>query len=446
VEDSPVSAAKGRLSLILVFVFLYIPFLTTNGFQLADNKNIDLPSFYYAADVTFNQDVSPYRDNSWLEVQQQLQQKVFPYLYPPVSLLLFLPFSWFSYPTVKVAALIINHLSLIFLMYLLLFRIFRVNTLLKAPDDKDSGSLHWLVLPLLVLYSLQFHPIAVTMNHGQINLVVMVLICLFWTAAREDKPASLTAAPLALAIILKTYPVIFLPLLIVRRQYRIAAWALGYSVALVLASFAILPQGTWNDWLHFVVPTGGYAEVPFHLFSPAMPWNQSINGFTARLFLHPDYALTVNPAAARVIPTLLAGIIVSILVWFGRRMNNRPQRRYVNEEMAAVLLSIFLIAPLSWEHHLVFVLPAAMLALIHMFKGRMSVYVAVPVGLAVGILAWPMSYLFRISGGGMLSLLVSLKFYATVVLWVYFLTRLWQTKPVAQAQTAPPASTQPAKG
>jgi hypothetical protein len=46
----------------------------------------------------------------------------------------------------------------------------------------------------------------------------------------------------------------------------------------------------------------------------------------------------------------------------------------------------------------------------------------------------------------MLSLLVSLKFYATVVLWVYFLTRLWQTKPLAQTQTAPPASTQPAKG
>jgi hypothetical protein len=55
--------------------------------------------------------------------------------------------------------------------------------------------------------------------------------------------------------------------------------------------------------------------------------------------------------------------------------------------------------------------------------------VAVPVALAIGILAWPLSFLFRIEGGGLLGLLVSLKFFATATLWVYFLSRLWQTAP-----------------
>jgi hypothetical protein len=59
----------------------------------------------------------------------------------------------------------------------------------------------------------------------------------------------------------------------------------------------------------------------------------------------------------------------------------------------------------------------------------MSPYVAVPVGLATGILAWPLAFLFRIQGGGAVSLLVSLKLYATITLLVYFLTRLWQTEP-----------------
>jgi len=435
VEVSPVSAAKGRLALVLVFVFLYIPFLTTNGFQMLGKQNIDLPSFYFASDVAFNQHESPYQTNAWLDTQQQLQQKVFPYLYPPPSLLFFLPFSWFTYQWVKTAFLIVNHLSLLFLLYLLLFRIFRLPSPLRQADKGDSNSLQWLILPVLLLYALQFHPVSVTMGHGQVNLIVMVQICLFWAWLREGKPDALTALPLALAIILKTYPAIFLPLMLVRRQYRIAGWALGYTVAMILVSLVVLPGGTWEDWLRFVAPTGGYAEIPFHLFSPAMPWNQSINGFTARLFLHPDYALSVNPMAARLVPTILAGLIISTLVWFGRRMNNRPRRRYVNEEIATVLLSIFLIAPLSWEHHLVFVLPAALLALVHMFKGRMSMMVAIPVGLAVGILAWPLSFLFRIEGGGLMSLLVSLKFYATVVLWIYFLSRLWQTDPEAQVQT-----------
>lgn len=432
VEEVFVSTAKGRLTLILVFLFLYVPFLTTNGFQLTDKQNIDLPSFYFASDVTFNQHESPYRDNAWQETQKQLQQTVFPYLYPPPSLLLFMPFSWFSYEWVKTASLIVNHLSLLLLMYLLLFRIFRLPWSLKPDSRSESQSLQWLIMPVLVLYTLQFHPVAVTLGHGQINLVVMVQICLFWVWLREARTPALTAAPLALAIILKTYPAIFIPLLLVRRQYRIAAWTLGYSVALTLVSLVVLPNGIWSDWIRFVAPTGGYAEVPFHLFSPAMPWNQSINGFTARLFLHPDYALALNPVAARVVPTMLAGLIVGLLVWFGRRMNNRPQRRYVNEEIATVLLAIFLIAPLSWEHHLVFVLPAALLAVVHIFRGRMSVYVAIPVGLAAGILAWPLSFLFRIEGGGLASLLVSLKFYSTVALLIYFLTRLWQTEPVVK--------------
>ena len=101
------------MTIILVFLFLYIPFLTTNGFQLAGKQNIDLPSVYFASDVTFNEHASPYREGAWNPTQQQLQQKVFPYLYPPPSLLLFLPFSWFSYEGVKTAALIVNHLSLL---------------------------------------------------------------------------------------------------------------------------------------------------------------------------------------------------------------------------------------------------------------------------------------------------------------------------------------------
>ena len=38
------TGAKGRMAIILVFLFLYIPFLTTNGFKLAGKQNIDLSS------------------------------------------------------------------------------------------------------------------------------------------------------------------------------------------------------------------------------------------------------------------------------------------------------------------------------------------------------------------------------------------------------------------
>ena len=42
---------RGRLAVLLIFLFLYVPFVTSNGFQLNDDRAIDLPSFYFAADA-----------------------------------------------------------------------------------------------------------------------------------------------------------------------------------------------------------------------------------------------------------------------------------------------------------------------------------------------------------------------------------------------------------
>jgi hypothetical protein len=199
-----------------------------------------------------------------------------------------------------------------------------------------------------------------------------------------------------------------------------------------LVSLVVLPHGTWGGWWNSVLPTGGYGNIPFHLFTPAIPWNQSINGFTARLFLNPDYALTIDSAPARWVPTVLVGFVLGALAWANLRLNRRARNTWLDEEIVVVLLSLFLIAPLSWEHHLVFVLPAALLALIHLLEGRLTVAAAIPVGLAAGLLAWPLTYVFQIRDEGALSLLISLKFFATVALWVYFMILLWRARSADQ--------------
>jgi alpha-1,2-mannosyltransferase len=425
-EDHPVTPTQGRLAVLLVFLFLYVPFVTSNGFQLTDERAIDLPSFYFAADVTFNDHASPYRAGAWEPLEQRLQQKVFPFLYPPPSLLFFWPVSWFSYDAVKIGLLVINHLGLLYLMYLLFFRILKLPAPWSADPGDEGKPLAWLIPAALVLYVLNFQAIAVTLQHGQINILVLILVCLFWVGVREDRHPALTALPLAAAILLKTYPVLFLPLLLIRRRYLVAAWGLGFTVTLLLVSLVVLPQGTWGDWMNTVLPTGGYGKIPFNLFSPAMPWNQSINGFTARLFLHPDYGVTPSVAAGRWVPALLAGAVVVALIWLSLRLNQRTREIYRDEEIALVLTTTYLIAPLSWEHHLLFVLPAALLAVVHLCRGRLTVGWGVAVGLAAAIVAWPLAYLFEIRNQGTLNLLVSLKFFATVVLWAYLLVRLWR--------------------
>jgi alpha-1,2-mannosyltransferase len=427
-----VSTTKGRLAFLLVFLFLYVPFLTTQLFQRLDEPNIDLPSFYFAADVTFNLHQSPYEASSWLALQHELQQRVFPYLYPPPSLLFYWPFSWYSYPTVKTVMLILNHLGLLVLLYLLFFRIFRLPPPWKTSYQDSDTLLPWLILLVLVLYFFKFNPFNVTLYNGQINIIVLIQVCLFWLWLRECRSAALVALPLALAILLKTYPVLFLPVLLIRRRFPVFAWAVGYCFVVTLLSLAVLPAGTWEDWLNSVLPTGGYGKIPFHLFTPAVAPNQSINGFTARLFLNPDQALAIDSVPARWVPTAAAGLLLLALVWVSLRLNRRSPQQKLDEEMVLILLTQFLVAPLSWEHHLVFVLPAALLALIHLLEGRLSGFAASPVALAAGILAWPLPYLFQIQDEGPLSLLISLKFFATVILWLYFLIGLLRSPAAAE--------------
>jgi len=433
-----VFAAKGRLVLAIVFLFIYVPFLVNHGLRAADRRNVDLPSFYYATDAVFNEGLSPYAERGRQALQAELGQTVFPYLYPPPSLLLLAPFSWCSYDGLKGWVLAANHLCVLALIYLLLFRIFAVALPGAPPSDptkegREQAFLRWLTLPLLVLYTLQFHPLVVTLGHGQINLFVLVLICLFWLALRSRASAWVIGLPLAGAILLKTYPVLFLPLLLIRRKFKVAAYTTGYLALLVLLSLVVLPAKTWSDWLSLVLPTGGYGQEPYHLFSPAMPWNQSLNGFTARLFLHPNYALSLNPGLARVIPYIAAAAILGTVAWLALRLTRDRETRYVNDELVVVLLSIFLVAPLSWEHHLVFVLPAALLAIIHIVTGRASLPESFSVLVAIGLLAWPMPYLFEIQGQGLLNLFVSLKFFAVVGLWVYFVRRLLRKAVPARA-------------
>ena len=136
--------------------------------------------------------------------------------------------------------------------------------------------------------------------------------------------------------------------------------------------------------------------------------------------------MNLNPAMARIIPYLAAVLILLTLVLLAIKLTRRHETRYVNDEFVLVLLSIFLIAPLSWEHHLVFVLPAAMLALIHLTSGKIPGKIMIPVGLAIGLMAWPMPYIYEISERGAMGLLVSIKLFAVVVLWVYFAGRMFR--------------------
>ena len=403
--------------LLVILALTYIPFLWHYGVRLGRVQPMDFPSFYWAADLAFNAGRSPYGADAFAEAITQTGQHIFPYYYPPPCLLFFYPLSVLTYPQAKAALIIANHISLLGVIFLLITRI------LPSGLGRPLPTLEVLVS---VVYIFAFHPLLVTLHVGQINLLVLILLCLFWEAMKSNRSPALIAAALAGAIVLKTYPAILLLLLVVKRRYRVTLWVFGFLSFAALVSFLVLPPSVWSDWLVQILPSGGYGQIPLGFVSPASPWNQSINGFTSRLFLENEYTSTLwaSARAARIVPYLLAACVTCATVVMLYRTSRRHGDRLIDLELSLLLVTMCLVSPLTWEHHLVLILPAILVAFTRIFFPWQGRALPLLVGLAALGMAWRLPFESLRLREGLLTFAISELLYALVILWVVLFVEL----------------------
>lgn len=408
-----------RRAFIALFLLFYLPFIFSSGYHLVHTKSVDFPSFYFGAQRAFQDHVSPYGAHAFADAAEQIDQKVYPYLYPPPSLLAFYPFIHWPYEQAKILMIVLNQAVLWVFLYLLFARLLRLD--LRTPRGAATAA-------FFLVYALNYQPIADTFFNGQINLIVTTLILSAWVAAREQRSDAWIGVPLAAAIVLKTYPLLLLPLLWLMGRFRAAAATIALLVLVTLLAYATLPHSVWSDWLVRVVPTGGYGATPLGLFSPAAMQNQSLNGFFTRLFapnrftptvlVHPDWIKPLGYAAALVILALSYG---AILRWREKRTET------IDVAFSVTLFAMFVVAPLSWIHHAVYVLPAAMVLLQRSWCSPRP-WVAGSVVLAGAFtLAWdlPFDYPSLHAHPALLVTLMSYKLYGAIGLWAVGVAQLF---------------------
>jgi hypothetical protein len=407
----------------LLLILVYGSFLISNGLYNIGIDFIDLPSFYQAARVTFHLGESPY-DVSVLTQEHAAPEDrtVFPFLHPPPSLLLFYPLSLVSYRAAGTITLAINHILV--LVFLALF----LRGILRQRSDQSFAT-------LAAVYVLLFHPLAMMLGRGQINLLVINLICVAWLFSKRKSHPSFVALPLSVAILGKGYPALFIGYFLVKRQWRIVSWIVASLLVITTAAYLVLPGIVWNDWIRDVLPHSGYGKTPPGLFSPAGPWNQSINGFVARIFLTNEFsdAILPSPLAGSILPVLLCALVVVIALGVCyRATTNGASASVVDGEFGLMLLTVFLVSPFAWEHHLVLVLPSAIMALMHLVDDGVWTIRRGLVAGALLILAWKLPAWAEALKHGVFVLGISTKFYAAVCLWVFFVAL------VASRTTEPP--------
>lgn len=408
-----------KRALACLFLLLYVPYLYQQGYQRVSQNPGDFPTLYWGAKFVFEEERSPYVEGVFDEVARQQNRRVFPYLYPPPSLLLFYPFTGVTYDAAKVWLLAASHVCLLLILYLVFMRI--------APFDPPP---HWrgLAAALMTVYVLNYYPVADNFAWGQINLIVLALVCVGWLALKRGGHALAVAVPLSLAILLKTYPVLLLPLLVLRKRYAAAGAVVGLLALYTLAAWLVLPQQLWGDWTRNVLPTGGYGLRPFGLFLPVEPWNHSINGFM--LFVQdraPSLLGFPTRFVTRPLTYLLAGAVAAAtlgLSFLSARKGTGAKT--LDLDIALFLLMIFLIAPLSWEHHLVYALPAALFAIDFLLRGRVRAPIAAAVVAALFVIAWdfPRDDMYLMIKGP-LALANNIKFLAAFGLWVFLAKKAW---------------------
>ena len=288
-----------------------MPLLWTHGVEAWSRPSVDFPPLYFATKVVFDQHQTPYGEDAFAHHALTLGRWVPPFLYPPPALLVLWPLHLFDYDTGKAVLLAVNHLCIIFVTWFILRKLFR-EEFDRAPTP--------LAGVLAIVYLMMFDPTVVTLNLGQVNLLLLVCLCLTWHALRRNGHSLAIAIPLSLAIVIKTYPLVLLPLLVFRRRYMAAASTVVLFALYCVASYFVLPQNIWPDWIQKALPGGAEAH--------AGPWNQNIRAFIARAFMPNPFSqpLVVMPGIVKPMIGILTLLVIGITMLLGVRTLVSPHR------------------------------------------------------------------------------------------------------------------------
>lgn len=229
--------------------------------------------------------------------------------------------------------------------------------LLRPIVDRLGWPL-WFTVGVAVPLAVAIEPVRETLGYGQVNLLLFALImadmvALRWRARRgtryraDDGPlrrfilsGAWAGAGIGLATSIKLTPALFIVYLLVTRQWRAAFTSIGTAAGVTLGTFAVAGRdsATYFTTVLWQTERVGAAD---------MTPNQSLAGLLARL-----YDSIETPGLL-----WLSFSVLMLALGLSRAMSSRAD----GDELTAftlVGLTSNVISPISWSHHLVWVIPA----------------------------------------------------------------------------------------
>ncbi|ARP73538.1 DUF2029 domain-containing protein [Streptomyces pluripotens] len=244
------------------------------------------------------------------------------FTYPPFAAVVMLPLAPLSRPTAIVASLLANLAALAVVL-----------RLLAGDGWRRHGWYRWaLCLCVLAL----FEPLRDTFSFGQVNLVLLALVLVDCRLLASGR-GRWAGAGIGLAAAVKLTPALFIGLLLLvgrRRSAGIATAVAGAATAMAAWADPRASRFYWTEALWNTRRIGRLDYVS----------NQSLQGVLARLG-EPDRVLWAM------------AVLLTLCVW-ARRSRGAVAAGDWTAAFALTGAAACLVSPITWVHHLVWLLPS----------------------------------------------------------------------------------------
>jgi len=252
-----------------------------------------------------------------------------PYQYPPLFALLFLPLSHQSLYTASKIWVIANQIFFAVALWLSVRIVhYRFN--------------RWQLI-LIAALALGAYPVYTNLKLGNVSMLLLMLIAAAYWLWQRNRPRW-AALCLAVAICIKVVPAAGVVYLLWKREYRIAAYTILFTLLLLILPDVLLQRDLLASYL-------GSLTVILHRWHFSLAWfdNQSLRGMLSRFSIL--LSNTIHPWAA-LVSTVLSLTLAGLTLYLAPRSRGPNENATVLEYGLLVML-FPLASPNSWTHYYV---------------------------------------------------------------------------------------------
>ncbi|NUT34662.1 MAG: DUF2029 domain-containing protein [Hamadaea sp.] len=230
--------------------------------------------------------------------------------------------------------------------------------------------------------ALWLEPVYDSLQQGQINLILMLLVVADLTAKSRNRAAGIG---IGIAAAAKITPAVFVVYLLVTRRFRMAATACATWLALTALGFAVAPADSRRFWLAGTFVDSARVAMPL---TPDSVYNQSIHGAAIRFFGSGWGGAGWGDAL-----WLPLAVVVGVAGLWTAVAVSRAHGLLAGGLVTAV--TGLLVSPLTWHEHWVWIVPVAVglavLAWPHRHRAPFAATV-IPLAAVLPFLMWPLPY------------------------------------------------------